>query len=615
MTRLSLTSCQCPVAMLFALAIGALATAQAAPYGQQQYTQPAARLGQYQTYQQQVTVPPVQPQSSPYTTTAQQPAMHVAQSTSQYNHPQYQPYQQPYQQTQVPRVEPQFQPQPRPQAYQLPDYQAPAPGERYAMMAETPHSASEPVPAPPALDASPAYAPATKAMGAADWEGYVQAPTASYGAASGDCGCKNGECSTGDCYTEGCDYGAFGGGSQLLGDRLSGACCPRQWFFGAYSLYMTRDNPSYHKFAHLIDSPASYPYYPSQSETLLSTDDIEPDWQWGAEIRFGSTLGRPRGCGPCGGAGARPYAWEVVYWGLAEDDQTAIVTDVWSDTDRIYSAINYAGIQYDRDGATGGTWADRPVNDYFDYDMPINDPTVDTNDVRILGLRARSNFSTQNLELNFIRFPVAGCNTNPCCPSRFSVNGVCGLRYMKLDDDLQYAAMFTTVDGTGNPNAGEPTAYTSFPSDDDNNIFHDVNVDNELVGFQLGGNMNWLIGCKWSAFCDTQFGIYGNRIDSRQRVWGGGGGEVTWVASGNEVDVRSSKTDVSFLTEMRAGLGYQIGCNCRITTAYRLIAITGVALSGEQIPTDWSSPDYVGIIDSNDSLILHGLQTGVEWKY
>ncbi len=375
---------------------------------------------------------------------------------------------------------------------------------------------------------------------------------------------------------------------------------------------MTRDNPSYERYAVLADpEPPTYPYYPTQSQTTLSSNDVEPDWQWGAEIRLGATFGTPCGCET---SRLRPYAWEVVYWGLADDGNQAVVTDIWSDTDRMYSTENYDGLEYDRDGTAGGTYAARDMPEYWD---DIYDPNFPTNDIRLLGLRVRNNFSAQNLELNFIRFPLAACNScDPCGPPRFTVNGVCGFRFMRLDEDWQLAAMYTQVDGGGTPLAGEPTIYPGgFPTNDPHSLFHDINVDNELAGFQFGSNMNWLIGCKWSAFCDTQVGIYGNRITSNQRVWGGGGGEVYWDGTTNAVNVNSRKTDVSFLGELRAGFGYQVGCNCRLTTAYRVIAITGVALAGEQIPSNWSSSDYVGIIDSNDSLVLHGLQTGVEWKY
>ena len=591
MTRSRLTTTRWVAALVVGLAGGSQAIAQTAPYYQQQQLPPIAQYSQYPTTQQ-VTVPPVQPQTTAYSTTTPSAAPATAYPTT--SQPTYHTAQ-----------------------YQLPNYQAPVPTARYAM-ADDANAAAAPehVPAPQADAVAPiqqyneGYStntnynyPTSEAQSATGWENYVQAPAA---------GCQTGACATGS-YTADCDYGNFGGGGgNLLGGRL-GNNCGREWFFGAYGLFMTRDNPSYTRFATVVAEPApSTPYYPSGMEAVLTTNDIEPDWQWGAEIRFGSTLGSP-----CGSAGLRPYAWEVVYWGLAEDTQSALITDLWTDADRMYGAVSYNGLNYDRDGSSGGTYADRPMNDYWDYSMPVDE----TNDIRILGFRARSYFSAQNLELNFLRFPIAGCSAGACdpcggCGPRFTVNGTCGVRYLKLDETLDYAAMFVQVDGTGTPVAGEPTAYTGFPTTDDNNIFHDIDVDNELIGFQIGSNANWMFGCKWSAFCDTTLGIYGNNANMSQAVYGGGSGMVTWDGSGNAVSVMAKKTDVSFLGEMRAGVGYQVGCNCRVTAAYRVMAITGVALANEQIPSVWSDSSYVARqFDTNDSIVLHGLQTGVEWKY
>lgn len=586
------------VAVAVTLAGGSLAQAQPGRYAPSY--QPAP--GQYQQAA-------VYPQTAPYSAaqpTAQQPvtqppATQQQQTFGSYQLPNYQ----------APQATAQQAPAQTAQQYQIPQYQAagqyqaPTPGARYSV-AQNETVAPESVPATTAPAPGQSYPAATSYPGsdcgcntgapaANSWEGYMQAPAATAGCDVGYNGGYNG-CAAGDC-----NYGTFGGGGgQLLGGNLAGAGAGRQWFFGAYGLYMGRDRPGYEKIAVLVDTPAAYPYYPTQDQTYVSTGNVDPDFQWGAEIRFGSTFGRS--CDPCG---PRPYAWEVTYWGLSEDEQSFVGLDALADTDRIYGSLNYAGLEFDRDGAAGGTYAARDMNEYTDYQMPIDDPATNPNAVRVVGVRVRNNFQAQNLEINLIRFPVAGCD--PC--SRFSMNTSAGIRFFEMDEFLQVAYQFS------DPLVGTDGDYTGgFPSSDDNNLFDDVDVDNELAGFQIGSSMNWLIGSKWSAFCDTQLGIYGNQISKRHRVWSGLG-EVTFANGGDFADIRSSKTDVSFLGEARLGAGYQVGCNCRLTAAYRVMAITGVALAGEQLPNNWSSPEYVNVIDSNDSMVLHGLQTGVEWKY
>lgn len=447
-------------------------------------------------------------------------------------------------------------------------------------------------------------------------------PSTGYPTAA-DGGCNGGQPSWNGYMSSGGDYAA-GGCDNNYG---VGDCCTparsRQWFFGAYALFMDRDNPGRLSLTTSVDSPASYPYYPPSDRTVMFSNDAETDWQWGAEIRFGSTFGCAQTCG-C--QTYQPFAWEVGYWGLAEDDAEFTVWDELADTDRLYGMVNFAGLEYDRDGA-GGTYAYRPINDYYDYQMPIEDPAdPDTNEVRVLAQRVRTSFSAQNIELNFIRFPIcnfgscgsgcndcgSGCNTcGPVAP-RFSINGVCGVRYLRLDEDLQYCSYFTNYPTM----PGDPQTYPGgFPIVDDNSLFYDISVDNELAGFQVGSSMCWNITCKWTAFCDTTFGLYNNHIQHYQRLYNESGGVVRFQGTGENFSVRSSKDDIAFLGEARLGLGYQVSCNWRLTAAYRFIGIGGVASTVGQVPTNFANYEHAAYIDSNESIILHGAQFGAEMKY
>ena len=47
----------------------------------------------------------------------------------------------------------------------------------------------------------------------------------------------------------------------------------------------------------------------------------------------------------------------------------------------------------------------------------------------------------------------------------------------------------------------------------------------------------------------------------------------------------------------------------------RAMAISGVALSVDQIPQDFSNSEQTGLIDSDGSIIIHGIQAGVECRY
>ncbi|MEM6655555.1 MAG: BBP7 family outer membrane beta-barrel protein, partial [Planctomycetota bacterium] len=295
----------------------------------------------------------------------------------------------------------------------------------------------------------------------------------------------------------------------------------------------------------------------------------------------------------------------------------------------------------DRDGA--GSSAARPLNDYVDYQVPIDGTSTTT--IRVLGARVRQNFEAQNLELNLWRFgaPSCGgiacggcggggcgatcgtggcgnqcgydtCGCAPCAaPQRFFLSGLAGLRYFRMDETFEQAFSFTDTDTGSWPS--DPTVYPGgFPKDDPRAIFDEINIDNELLGFQLGCSMNRCVGCKWTLFCDTNFGIYNNNIEKHHCVYGGSG-KATFVNGGYDADIRSSTDEIAFLGEARCGVAYQFSCRARLTAAWRVIAASGIALASEHVQPDFSNIDHVRYIDSHDSLILHGLQAGVEMKF
>jgi hypothetical protein len=306
-----------------------------------------------------------------------------------------------------------------------------------------------------------------------------------------------------------------------------------------------------------------------------------------------------------------------------------IDTDI-TDASRLYGMKNFAGIEYDRDGA-GVTYAYRPVNDYYNYELPVNAPGAPAaGDLRVLAQRVRSNFRAQNLELNILRLPViggacgygaSGCDASGAygasdgcepvaCGSPFSVTALCGVRYIRLDDDFSYDTMISRYDGA----AWDAPTYTAWNGGDDE-LYYDVNVDNHLTGFQLGANMNYVVSCKCNVFWDTSFGLYNNHIKSVQRVWTGGGGDARFVGDGSTANVRSDKDDIAFVGEMRVGGSYDLSCHWRALLAYRAVAMSGVALSVDQMPNDFSNREHVALIDSDSSIIIHGIQAGVECRY
>jgi hypothetical protein len=165
--------------------------------------------------------------------------------------------------------------------------------------------------------------------------------------------------------------------------------------------------------------------------------------------------------------------------------------------------------------------------------------------------------------------------------------------------------------------AGAPdkAGHDGFYDGESNELYYDVQVENHLVGPQVGWTMNYNYACKWNFFCNSTFGLFNNHIEHAQQMWGGGGGDVRFTGSGEDFYVESDKNDVSFLGELRLGGSYDITCNWRAVAAYRAIAVAGLATSTDQIPDEFTNPEWVAIIDSDNSMIVHGVQVGAECRY
>jgi hypothetical protein len=424
------------------------------------------------------------------------------------------------------------------------------------------------------------------------------------------------------------------------------SCYETQWFGGVYFLFMERDNATPRKLTVQVDHAAvAEPYYPPATTTVLGTHFVDHDYREGVEVRFGSTFtisdacdtcnGGPTGCyggcNACAPCAVDVYAWEVAWWGIDDDVELYTFIDAVPTNDvRLYGMKNFVGLEYDRDGAGAG-FTYRPVNEYYGYALPIADPDVvdplprDDGYLTVLAQHVRTNFKAQNLELNIIRFPVCqmacgGCNgggeygeccEDACCPSSFSIYGSCGVRYFRVDDDFMYANEFTEWVG----GAPDKAAHDGFYDGESNELYYDVQVENHLVGPQVGWTMNYNYACKWNFFCNSTFGLFNNHIEHCQQMWGGGGGLVRFAGTGESFYVESDKDDISMLGELRLGGSYDISCNWRAVLAYRAIGIAGLATSTDQIPDEFTNPEWVAIIDSDNSMIVHGVQAGAECRY
>ena len=221
--------------------------------------------------------------------------------------------------------------------------------------------------------------------------------------------------------------------------------------------------------------------------------------------------------------------------------------------------------------------------------------------------RIRRENDFHNVELNLVRQPlfVSGWGYAPAIHGfKRGVNAgwLAGFRFLKFDEHFQFAS----------DRANEVFGDNAFDE-----MFFDIDVENNLIGAQVGGHLEYgLTGCL-NFTSELKMGVYGNHITHTSRI-GGANGVATVGAgpnAGRPYDVDFSKNDVAFIGELKLGLAYHFYKRWVLTGGYRAVALTGVALATNQIPRDLRGIDDVINVDSNGSLILHGSYAGIEYSW
>lgn len=477
-------------------------------------------------------------------------------------------------------------------------------------MQNTPPAAGQPMTLNPPTEAVPpgamvpTPAPAPQAVPMAD-HGYPPAGYESY--PSGYGAPQGAGCATGNCAPYGAaDYSAYGCEQPGVGDRLLCRNSCNYWFGGVYGLLMQRDSSDKYNLG-MVDDSMPVNGYPTMPNIPVDTSDVDPGFQGGVEFRLGRTFGGvsadPCGCSPC----CPSWGVEGVYWELFGDTQSFdYMPSMPSD---YYSMMPMPGLEYNGGGGY------MPLNNFWNYGPPVGGGTYSINDVRV-----RSNFEARNIEINLLRLNLCGCapacgpcggcdggscgigggaggcSTGYCAPNRYNITGVCGVRYMEIDDYFMYGVDYDN---------GVLMGYLDY----------NARTENRLLGFQLGSNAMYRVGCKWGLHMNTLVGLYGNDISTNQ-YFNSTTGMVRYTSSGDGFMPNADKTDVSMIGELRLGASYQMTCHCRLYGGWRAMGITGLALATNQAPNQWlTSGQGSSYVNSGDSLILHGLQTGVEWNY
>ncbi len=342
---------------------------------------------------------------------------------------------------------------------------------------------------------------------------------------------------------------------DCLGGDVYGDCCVpcSQWFAYGGGLIMNRD---LEKEVWLSNDSGDY------ARQVMGTHDAGMDWTGGYEVRLGKYFA---------GSG---WAWEGRFWALRDTTEFSVTNAGFAGQLDTPLDVNFQGLSYNNGMALQNATA------YFDNAM-------------IHRLRRSSDF--YNVELNLFQNPNMYAYTSG--QSSFSIGVLGGIRYFRFSEAMSFSSDTVDTVFDGNPNE----------------INYNINVANNLIGPQIGflGNLNH---GAWNFQLGTKFGVFGNAVSQHSQVFGSAGNAIIdnnlSPNNGREFDLSGSRGRVSMLGEIDASLNYRLFQNFTLTGGYRAVAVSGVALSADQIPQNFEDYAIIEHVQASSDLILHGAYFG-----
>ena len=362
-------------------------------------------------------------------------------------------------------------------------------------------------------------------------------------AAGSACGCTgmdNPYMQPSDCqpYMQGC------------GDTSCMPCQPgAMWCASVGGLLMSIDEGHHYFFS-----------YDDANEDQQYTDwrNVNMEWGGGFEVAL-------RRFGACSCSG-----WEILYWGLYPGTETTTTYDGdLPPGSNLNGILNFGNLYITAPGDLASDYVNNAQFHRLSRDVEIH-----------------------NAEINHVMMTAGSCDS--CCtPWRSEV--LCGVRFLKYDDNLQFMA-----DTAANPP-----------------LYYDIDCENTLVGFQLGGYGEYGFGSRWAVGAGAKVGVFNNHISSYSRI--GTSGTTATIGDGPNQGrawlVDASKDDVSMLGEFNVDLVCQITPCWYGSLGYRVVGVTGVATPTDQIYHDLRGINDVELVDSHGSLFLHGFSASVERRF
>jgi hypothetical protein len=344
-----------------------------------------------------------------------------------------------------------------------------------------------------------------------------------------------------------------------------GPVCNNPWYGYGGALVMGRANNN---------SCIPLGYETSTGVNVLTTASSPQKWAGGYEV----VLGKYFNCG----CNAIEFRWMHLMPGRSQND--AYTPNVPAN---FASRLDYQGLNYD-DGSGAG---------------PRN-ATNWTLSSQYQCLVHEYNFYGAELDLLGGGLSCGNCgNCNSCGGygfggSRWGGNWLAGARWFHYDEYFRYNS---ELFGEG----------TNGEADE---LWYEIRTKNELVGFQIGGQLTYALSRSFTILGSSRFGAYNNHVTAWQAIHGGTGNYAvinSGAQAGNPYNVSVSRDALAFLGEIDLGARWQITNCIAARFGYRAMGLSGVAVTDDQISRNFNCVCDASCIKLS-SVALHGLYAGGE---
>jgi hypothetical protein len=289
---------------------------------------------------------------------------------------------------------------------------------------------------------------------------------------------------------------------------------------------------------------------------LNARDPLQNQWQGGYQLSIGRTLG-------CN------CAVEGVFWWINPYNQT------------VSTVGNANNINTGLDFTTGRV-------------VQMNNTEAANNYFQGSASQSFQRFvNIYNLELNFLHQPLI----NPC--ARCGIMGLAGVRWLHIGDGFNYTAVAGAAANVGT--VGNSATYA-------------VSTTNNLVGFQIGARCHYYCKPTVRLFAIPKVGIYGNAIGYTSSLTADGGA-IGLNYNGSSFYTHPTGGSFATVGQIDAGGSWQLTPRFSLFALYRVMGVTGLALSTAQIPQYMADLNERQKINYNNDMIIHGALIGGQYAY